>query len=53
MAVIERVDWSTLDRQVVIQQRNRETYSPVVSLFRALALDRAGIVPPLSDAARR
>lgn len=51
MAVIERVDWDVLDRQVEIQQRNRETFSPVVSLFRWWARRPHAVAGSLLDAA--
>ncbi len=51
MAVIERVDWSVLDRQVETQQRNRETFSPVVSLFRWWARRPHAVAGSLLDAA--
>src|SRR3954469_5655116 len=51
MAVIERVDWGVLDRQVETQQRNRETFSPVVSLFRWWARRPHAVAGSLLDAA--
>ncbi|RUL84577.1 hypothetical protein [Tautonia sociabilis] len=51
MAVIERVEWSALDRQVETQQRNRETFSPVVSLFRWWARRPHAVAGSLLDAA--
>lgn len=51
MAVIERVDWGVLDRQVEIQQRNRETFSPVVSLFRWWARRPHAVAGSILDAA--
>ena len=51
MAVIERVDWGVLDRQVETEQRNRETFSPVVSLFRWWARRPHAVAGSLLDAA--
>lgn len=34
MALVDRVDWRSLDRQVVCQQRNRSAHSPVISFYR-------------------
>src|SRR5690242_16892 len=51
MAVIERIDWGMLDRLVEAQQRNRETYSPVVSLFRWWARRPHAVAGSLLDAA--
>jgi hypothetical protein len=51
MAVIQRVDWESLDREVVVQQRNRETFSPVVSLFRWWARRPHAVAGSLLDAA--
>jgi len=34
MAIIDKINWPMLDSVVQVQQRNRETHSPVVSLYR-------------------
>src|ERR1700733_2576712 len=51
MAVIEQIDWGVLDRQVETEQRNRETFSPVVSLFRWWARRPHAVAGSILDAA--
>ena len=51
MVLIERVNWSVLDRDVLVQQRNREVFSPAISLFRWWARRPHAVAGSLLDAA--
>lgn len=52
MALIDRVNWSSLDSLVTHQQRNRSAHSPVISLFRWWARRPHSFAGALLDAAR-
>jgi putative DNA methylase len=52
MAILDRVDWDSLDILVGIQQRNRERHAPAVSLFRWWARRPHAVAGAILDAAR-
>lgn len=52
MAIIQHVDWSSLDSLVTHQQRNRSAHSPVISLFRWWARRPHSFAGALLDAAK-
>ena len=52
MAILDRVDWDSLDILVGIQQRNRERHAPAVSLFRWWARHPDAVAGAILDAAR-
>lgn len=49
--LLEKIDWATLDIEVSRQQRNREVYSPAVSLFRWWARRPHALIGEILDAA--
>jgi putative DNA methylase len=51
MAIIDKINWPILDSLVGIQQRNRETHSPVISLFRWWARRPHAVVGAILDGA--
>src|ERR1700683_4870011 len=51
MAIIDHINWHELDRVVATQQRNRETHSPVVSLYRWWARRPHAVAGAILDAA--
>src|SRR5436305_1585907 len=51
MAIIDRSNWPTLDSLVKVQQRNRETHSPVISLYRWWARRPHAVVCAILDGA--
>jgi 16S rRNA G966 N2-methylase RsmD len=51
--LLENIDWSTLDERVSREQRNREVYSPAVSLFRWWARRPHALIGEILDAADR
>jgi putative DNA methylase len=52
MAIVDHIDWTELDQVVKIQQRNRETYTPVISLFRWWARRPHAVAGAILDAAQ-
>src|SRR5437870_2765829 len=52
MAIIDRINWPILDSLVEVQQRNRETHSPVISLYRWWARRPHAVVGAILDGAR-
>ena len=52
MAIIEHVNWSSLDAMVTHQQRNRSAHVPVISLFRWWARRPHSFAGALLDAAK-
>src|SRR5690242_17654925 len=52
MAIVNRIPWADLDRLVEAQQRNRETYSPAISLFRWWARRPHAVAGAILDAAK-
>lgn len=52
MAIIQHVDWSSLDSLVTRQQRNRSAHAPVISLFRWWARRPHSFAGALLDAAK-
>lgn len=53
MSIVDHVNWSQLDKVVEKQQRNREAYSPVISLFRWWARRPHAVAGALLDAAKK
>lgn len=51
MALLERLDWAAVDAEVRNQQRNREVYTPVISLYRWWARRPHALIGALLDAA--
>ncbi len=51
MAIVNRIEWAELDRLVEVQQRNRETHVPVISLFRWWARRPHAVAGAILDAA--
>jgi putative DNA methylase len=51
--LLEAIDWPALDRRVSREQRNREVYSPAVSLFRWWARRPHALIGEILDAADR
>jgi adenine-specific DNA methylase len=51
MAIVDKITWSDLDRLAEVQQRNRETHSPVISLFRWWARRPHAVAGAILDAA--
>src|ERR1700720_238161 len=51
MPMVNRIAWRRLDRLVEVQQRNRETHSPVISLFRWWARRPHAVAGAILDAA--
>src|SRR3954469_5553955 len=52
MAIVNQIEWAALDRLVEVQQRNRETHVPVISLFRWWARRSHAVAGAILDAAR-
>lgn len=52
MAIIQHVNWSSLDSLVTRQQRNRSAHAPVISLFRWWARRPHAFAGALLDAAK-
>src|SRR3954452_694024 len=52
MAIVNQIEWAALDRLVEVQQRNRETHVPVISLFRWWARRSHAGAGAILDAAR-
>jgi putative DNA methylase len=50
-SLLEEIDWSALDMRVSREQRNREVYSPAVSLFRWWARRPHALIGEILDAA--
>lgn len=50
-SLLESIDWPALDLDVARQQRNREVYSPAVSLFRWWARRPHALIGEILDAA--
>jgi putative DNA methylase len=48
--LLEEIDWSALDKRVSREQRNREVYSPAVSLFRWWARRPHALIGEILDA---
>jgi putative DNA methylase len=53
MPLIDRVNWSRLDRQVIRQQRNRSAHVPAISLYRWWARRPHCFAGALLDAAKK
>jgi hypothetical protein len=51
MAIVDQIQWSDLDRLVEVQQRNRETHSPAISLYRWWARRPHAVAGAILDAA--
>lgn len=51
MAIVDQISWSELDSVVEVQQRNRETHSPVISFFRWWARRAHAVAGAILDAA--
>ena len=51
MAIVDQIEWSDVDHVVEVQQRNRETHSPAVSLFRWWARRPHAVAGAILDAA--
>ncbi len=51
IALLERLDWAAVDAEVRNQQRNREVYTPVISLYRWWARRPHALIGALLDAA--
>lgn len=51
ITLLERVDWATIGEQVRHEQRNRECYTPAISVFRWWARRPHAVVGALLDAA--
>lgn len=49
-SLLEGIDWSALDKRVSREQRNREVYSPAVSLFRWWARRPHALIGEILDA---
>src|SRR5690348_10945980 len=52
MPLIDRVNWTGLDRQVIRQQRNRSAHAPAISLYRWWARRPHSFAGALLDAAK-
>jgi hypothetical protein len=52
MAIVDNIEWEDLDHTVETQQRNRETYSPAISLFRWWARRPHAVAGAILDAAK-
>jgi 16S rRNA G966 N2-methylase RsmD len=50
-SLLERIDWSELDRRVSREQRNREVHAPAISLFRWWARRPHSLIGEILDAA--
>lgn len=53
MALVDRINWSGLDRLVIHQQRNRSAHTPAISLYRWWARRPHCFAGALLDAARK
>jgi adenine-specific DNA methylase len=51
MAIIDKINWPILESLVKVQQRNRETHSPVISLYRWWARRPHAVVGAILDGA--
>lgn len=49
-SLLEEIDWAALDKRVPHEQRNREVYSPAVSLFRWWARRPHALIGEILDA---
>jgi adenine-specific DNA methylase len=52
MAIVDRINWQILDSLVEVQQRNRETHTPMISLYRWWARRPHAVAGAILDAAR-
>jgi len=52
MAILDKIEWTELDHLVETQQRNRETYSPAISLFRWWARRPHAVAGAILDATK-